>query len=139
MKRLVLISAVALAAAPAHADGIVAALNLPAGTVLSAADITPDPGQPDGLSPAQAVGLETRLAVYQGRPITAATLVRPTLVGRNQIVTLAYASAALRIETEGRALGAGGAGDVIRVMNLSSRTTLNARINPDGTLTVAPR
>ena len=54
-------------------------------------------------------------------------------------MTLAYESAALRIETEGRALGAGGEGDVIRVMNISSRATLMARVNADGSVTVAQR
>ena len=58
---------------------------------------------------------------------------------RNQVVTLRYERAGLSIETEGRALGAGGEGDVIRVMNLSSRATLMARINADGSATVAQR
>ena len=41
--------------------------------------------------------------------------------------------------TLGRALGAGGEGDVIRVMNISSRATLMARVNADGSVTVAQR
>ncbi|SEH61200.1 flagellar basal body P-ring formation chaperone FlgA [Paracoccus alkenifer] len=129
----------ALLPGTALADGLVATRVLPAGTVLTAADIAPLPGTGSGLTPDQAIGLQLRSAVYEGRPITAAHLAAPTLVSRNQIVTLSYDSAALRIETEARALGAGGAGDVIRVMNLASRATLNARINPDGSLSVAQR
>ena len=128
----------ALLPGTALADGLVASRVLPAGTVLTAADIIPAAGG-SGLSAEQAIGQQLRSAVYQGRPITAAHLTTPTLVSRNQIVTLAYDNAALRIETEGRALGAGSAGDVIRVMNLASRATLSARINPDGTLSVAQR
>ncbi|WP_373487298.1 flagella basal body P-ring formation protein FlgA, partial [Blastomonas sp.] len=34
--------------------------------------------------------------------------------------------------TDGRALGRAGVGDVIRVMNLTSRTTVTAQIGADG-------
>ena len=61
---------------------------------------------------------------------------RGRAVKRNQIVTLAYEKAALRIEAEGRALGAGGIGEVIRVMNSTSRVTVSGRIAADGTVVV---
>lgn len=121
------------------ADEIAAARTMPAGTVLTDADLTITAGPDIGLTPADAIGKQLRMAVYQGRAITRGQLATPTLVARNQLVTLAYENAALRIETEGRALGAGGEGDVIRVMNLSSRATLTARINADGSVTVAQR
>lgn len=134
-----LIPFVALVPATALADDLVATRNLPAGTILTAADVTVAASPRPGPALADALGHELRTAVYQGRPIQAGQLISPTLVARNQLVTVAYENAALRIETEGRALGAGGAGDVIRVMNLVSRATLIARINADGTLTVAQR
>ena len=121
------------------ADELTATRNLPAGTILTEADLGVSPSPRIGPTPAEAVGKQLRTAAYQGRPIQAGQLASPTLVSRNQIVTLAYESTALRIETEGRALGAGGAGDVIRVMNIASRATLTARINPDGSVTVAQR
>lgn len=129
----------ALLPAAALADELTATRVLPAGTILTAADMAVTATPRRGLSPDEAVGQQLRTAVYEGRPITASHLTAPTLVSRNQIVTLAYESAALRIETEGRALAAGGEGDVIRVMNLTSRTTLNARIKADGSLTVDQR
>ena len=134
-----LILCLALLPAAALADDLVALRHLPAGTILSAEDIAVSPGPRAGILPAEAVGKQLRTAVYEGRPISKGHLTTPTLVSRNQLVTLAYESAALRIETEGRALGAGGEGDVIRVMNLGSRATLMARINADGTVTVAQR
>lgn len=121
------------------ADEIAAARTLTAGTVLAEADLIVRTSPQSGLAPADAVGRQLRVAVYEGRPITRGQLAAPTLVTRNQLVTLAYEHAALRIETEGRALGAGGEGDVIRVMNLSSRATLTARINADGSVSVAQR
>ena len=121
------------------ADEITAARTLPAGTVLAPEDLSVAVTARVGLTPPDAIGKQLRVAVYEGRPITAGQLTAPTLVAPNQLVTLAYESAALRIETEGRALGAGGEGDVIRVMNISSRATLMARVNADGSVTVAQR
>ena len=135
--RLVLL--LALLPSAALADDLVAIRNLPAGTILAAGDVAVAPSPRAGLAPADALGKQLRIAVYEGRPISKGQLSTPTLVSRNQLVTLAYENAALRIETEGRALGAGGEGDLIRVMNLSSRATLMARINADGTVTVAQR
>lgn len=117
--------------------GAVAGRNLPAGTILSAADIASGPGA--GIDPAAALGLQTRVAVYAGRPIQADDLSAPDLVSRNQVVTLRYERGGLTIETEGRALGSGSAGAKVRVMNLSSRAMLNARVNADGSLSVAER
>ncbi|SDL17860.1 flagellar basal body P-ring formation chaperone FlgA [Paracoccus chinensis] len=134
-----LILMLALLPAAALADDLVATRNLPAGTILATGDVAVTPSARAGLAPADALGKQLRTAVYEGRPISKGQLTTPTLVSRNQLVTLAYENAALRIETEGRALGAGGEGDLIRVMNLSSRATLMARINADGTLTVAQR
>jgi flagellar basal body P-ring formation protein FlgA len=49
---------------------------------------------------------------------------------------LRYAAGPLAITTEGRALARGGAGDVIRVLNLSSRNTVTGRVQPDGAVSV---
>lgn len=129
----------ALLPAAGLADELVATRHLPAGTILAPEDIAVAPGPRHDPALADALGQQLRTAVYEGRAISKGQLTAPTLVSRNQLVTLAYESAALRIETEGRALGSGGEGDIIRVMNLSSRATLMARINADGTLTVAQR
>lgn len=126
-------------ACPAFADQMLATRMLPAGTVLSHSDLSSD-GSVNAVSLIeQSVGKELRVAVYEGRPVLRSQLRAPTVIDRNQLITLAYEQDALRIETEGRALAAGGEGDVIRVMNLSSRATLMARVNSDGTATVAQR
>jgi flagella basal body P-ring formation protein FlgA len=69
--------------------------------------------------------------------VRAADLGPPALVDRNQIVALDFRAGGLSIRAEGRALARGGAGDVIRVMNLASRTTVSGRIRPDGVVDVA--
>lgn len=127
-----------IAALPAAAGGLAASRNLPAGTVISAADLRAIDSKTPGLTdPSQAIGLQTRITIYEGRPIQASLLQTPKLVSRNQIVQLAFERGALRIVSDGRALDEGAAGDLIRVMNLGSRNTITARVNPDGTLSVA--
>jgi flagella basal body P-ring formation protein FlgA len=58
------------------------------------------------------------------------------VVERNQIVPISFLSGGLAIKAEGRALARGGVGDVIRVMNLQSRTTVSGQIAPDGQVLV---
>jgi len=76
------------------------------------------------------------VAIYPGRPVLAASLRRPALVERNQIVRLVYQTGALAIATEGRALGRGGAGEMIEVMNLSSHNKVTGLIGADGAVIV---
>jgi flagella basal body P-ring formation protein FlgA len=42
----------------------------------------------------------------------------------------------LLIATEGRALARGGAGDYLRVLNLSSRNTITGRVDKSGAVVV---
>lgn len=86
--------------------------------------------------PARLVGQEARVALYAGRPIRPGDVVPPAVVDRNQPVTLVFDHGALIISTEGRALGRGAVGEVIRVMNLSSRTTVSGRVRSDGAIEV---
>ena len=141
MRRRLLILAAVLPvsgmAGAAMAGSLAALRTLPAGSMISAGDITFDPALNGGLADtAQVIGKEARVTVYEGRPILASSVIAPTLVDRNQSVSVGYSRGGLSISTEGRALGRGGAGDVIRVLNIASRVTVSARINPDGTLSV---
>ena len=126
------------AATPALADSLIATRTIRAQTVLAAEDFAlVEADIPGALTdPAAAIGLEARVTLYAGRPITAAAVGSAALVERNQTVALVYRSGGLSILTEGRALTRGGQGDVIKVMNLTSRTTVMGTIGPDGTVAV---
>lgn len=119
-----------------HAESLVANRTIAAGHVIQAADLTRvEAAIPGAITdPEDAIGKETRQTIFPGRPIFLASLGAPTLIARNQIVTLIYESQGLSIKTEGRALSSGGTGDVIRVINLASRNTVVGRIQPDGTV-----
>lgn len=125
---------------PALAEAVVATRMIRAQAVIEAADMTlVDAEIPGALTELQAaLGQEARVAIYPGRPIRAQDLGRPAIVERNQIVPLTYRSGALSILTEGRALARGGVGDVIRVMNIASRSTVSGLIGPDGMVVVGP-
>lgn len=125
----------ALAPLPASAAVLAAARTLPAGTVITAADLRAVDGDRPGLSdPSEAIGLQTRLTIHEGRPLQASLLQAPKLISRNQMHPLVFQRGTLRIVTTARTLSDGAAGDVIRVMNLESRATVSAVVQPDGSL-----
>ncbi|QBX33534.1 flagellar basal body P-ring formation protein FlgA [Paracoccus liaowanqingii] len=134
-----LILALALLPGAVAAGGLGAARTLPAGSVIAAADLTViDTDRPSLTDPSAAIGMQTRITVYEGRPLHANMLRPPRLITRNQIVRLSFQRGALRIDTEGRALSDGAAGELIRVMNMGSRSTVSAQVMSDGTLAVTP-
>ncbi|MFT5064992.1 MAG: flagella basal body P-ring formation protein FlgA [Yoonia sp.] len=123
-----------LAATPLSAETVVAARTIPAQTLIApddllVRDVTIAGGESD---PLLFVGMESRVALYAGRPIRAGDVGFPAVVERNQIVSLIFLQNGLRIATEGRSLARAGPGETIRVMNLSSRSTVSARIGTDG-------
>jgi flagella basal body P-ring formation protein FlgA len=132
------IAAVAFAALSARAETPVAARTLRAHSVIGPGDLAISAADVPGAlkDPALIVGLETRVALYAGRPIMPGDVGPPALVERNQIVRLAYDAGGLSIVTEGRALDRAGAGDPLRVMNLASRTTVTGFVLADGTVAV---
>jgi flagella basal body P-ring formation protein FlgA len=124
----------------AAAESVIALRTIQAQSVVSEADLDHvDAVIPGAISDmALVVGQEARVTIYAGRPIRAADFGTPTLVDRNQIVPLIYAAGGLQIITEGRALGRGGAGDVIRVMNIASRSTVSGVVTDTGAVRVGP-
>lgn len=126
-------------AGPAAADTVVAACTIRPQTILSAADLSLKPGEVAGglEDPALIIGMETRVALYAGRPVRAGDVGPPAVIERNQIVPLVFERNGLRISTEGRSLDRAGPGDVVRVMNLSSRSTVSGRVTAEGRVMVS--
>lgn len=59
-----------------------------------------------------------------------------TAVRRNEVVQLIYAAPGLTLTARGRALGNGGVGDAIRVVNLQSNRTIEATVTGPGAAAV---
>lgn len=130
MKLFVFIYAAA-AMTTSEAAGVHAATALRPGAILTAADI--EVRAEGGIhSPDQFIGMELIRAVYPGQQIRLSDLRAPTLVKRNDIVSIEYRHGALAIIADARALDRGAAGDRIRVMNLGSRTTITATVTGAG-------
>ena len=130
----------ALLPASAMADSVVATRTIRAQSVIAAQDVAMVPAEITGALTATdaAVGQEAKVTLFAGRPVRAADLAAPALIQRNQVVPVVYQVAGLTIRTDGRALERGGAGAVIKVMNLSSHLTVQGAISPDGSVRVGP-
>lgn len=126
----------------AQADLVVAARQLPAGTVLSADDLQMlkmDLAQAAGYpvtSMQDAVGKKVRIALRSGAVVKSNQLVAVPVVVSGQLVTIVAESGGLRITIAGRAKSSGGTGDLVRVQNLSSGKELPARVVDASTVEV---
>lgn len=125
-------------ATPLAAEGLVPTRLIRPNEIILEGDITVSSDVPDrgAGTPEALIGLEARVLLYPGRPIGPADFGRPALVDRNQIVSLHYWAGGLAIQTEGRALARGAEGDLIKVMNLASKSTLSGRVRADGSVDV---
>jgi flagella basal body P-ring formation protein FlgA len=138
MKKRFLFLVMMLAAPDLSADILVPVRTIRAKEIISAEDLEPKVADIEGaLSDVRdIVGMEARVALYPGRPVRHEDVGPPAIIGRNDVVTIVFFQGGLRIETEGRALGRGALGETIRVMNLSSRTTVTGRVSGDGSIEV---
>ncbi len=127
-----------LVANSALADVVTPVRTIRPGALISETDLDLKPGDRPGAFDriSDVAGQEARTALYAGRPISFDAIGPPALVDRNQIVSIHFETQGLMITTEGRALERGGIGDRVRIMNLSSRSTLFGFVQADGTIRV---
>lgn len=127
-----------LLAWPVMAESVVATRMIKAKSVITKQDLaTVDADIAGALSDVSAaIGREARVQIYPGRPVRPGDIAAAAVVERNQIVALAYRQNGLSILTEARALARGAPGDIIDVLNLSSRSKVAGQIGPDGTVYV---
>lgn len=87
--------------------------------------------QPDAI-----VGLTARRALSSGVPILVSDLRRTALVRRGELVLLVLTVPGMQLTARGRALADGGEGDVVRVINESSRSIVEGVVLADGRISV---
>jgi flagella basal body P-ring formation protein FlgA len=87
---------------------------------------------PDITGTVDVVGLAARRALRPGQPLRRSDLMRPELVHRNDWVTLVYESPGMVITARGKALEAGGEGDVVSVLNVQSKRTVQGTVSGPG-------
>ncbi len=74
------------------------------------------------------VGKQARRAIKEGEPVLASQLQAPVMVNRGDEVVIFYALKTMNLTAKGKAMDAGGQGDVIRILNTSSNRTLMAKV-----------
>lgn len=112
----------------AMAGELVAARTLRVGTVLTAADVRVTQDTVGAVVPEGVIGKEIRRAVYAGRTISLSDLGPPTLIRRNDVVTMIYRSGSLGLRTQGRSLGRGGLGEMVEILNLDTRLKVRGTV-----------
>ncbi len=137
MRGLVLVVLLAFGT-PALAEILVPARTIRAKEIIGPQDLVPKSADVPGAvsHPDEILGQEARVSLYPGRPIRFSDIGPPAVVDRNDVVPLIFNHGGLTITAEGRAMGRGSAGEIIRVMNLSSRSTVTGRIRSDGSIEV---
>ncbi|MES2713410.1 MAG: flagellar basal body P-ring formation chaperone FlgA [Pseudomonadota bacterium] len=85
-----------------------------------------------------AVGKQLRRPVGAGIALMSADLGPPSLVGRNEPVTLILEAPGLSLAAAGRAMETGALGQVVPVMNLASRLIVEGRVVGPGRVRVTP-
>ncbi len=138
MRTFTIVLALALLAKSAFAETVVAKRTIRAHSVITSADVgLSQEAVAGGLSDVSAaLGQETRVMIYAGRPLLASDLGPPAVVDRNQIVTLLFRKGGLTIATEGRSMSRAAAGEAVRAVNLQSRLSVTGRVSGDGTVFV---
>jgi flagella basal body P-ring formation protein FlgA len=134
-------------AAPAARAGAVEALtyvrSLPAGAVLSAEDLawTPVTHAPsDAPSDAEAaIGLAVRKPVRAGSAVSARDLGAARVIAKNDTVSVHYRAGGVMLALQGKALGAAGVGETVRVLNPASKTVVEAVAAAPGLAVVGPQ
>jgi len=87
--------------------------------------------------PQAAAGLAARHQLRPGQPLRDADLMKPTLVQRNDIVTIFYQVPGIALTLRGQAQDAGAQGDTINVMNTQSKRVVQAVVVAPGRVAVA--
>ncbi len=86
----------------------------------------------------KAIGMQLRHPMRAGSPLRFADLAKPDLVQRDQSVVVIYRTPGIYLTTRGKALENGAEGDVVNVMNLTSKRTLTGVVTGRGQVTIEP-
>jgi flagella basal body P-ring formation protein FlgA len=86
----------------------------------------------------QLIGFAARRPLRPGQLLRTADVMRPEVVQRNDTVTLFYEVPGIRLTMRAKALEAGAEGDIINVLNLQSKRTLQATVRGPGRVSITP-
>jgi flagella basal body P-ring formation protein FlgA len=111
---------------------------IPAGTALKASDLKlmrrPKSEYAANIvtDPEQAAGLASRQPLRPGHLLRQTDLTKPEVIARNESVTITYEVPGIVLSMRGKAVEAGAQGDVISVLNVQSKRTIQATVAGPG-------
>jgi flagellar basal body P-ring formation protein FlgA len=85
---------------------------------------------------ARVTGMALRRAMRAGQVLRQADLMRPELVQRNENVTLVFEAPGIMLTSRAKALETGAEGDLISVVNVQSKRTVQGTVTGPSTVTV---
>jgi len=125
-------------------DALVPTHEIVLGQVLKASDLAVE-RRPKAASTstaliavAQAEGLSAKHALRAGQVIRQADVAKPELVGRGETVTIMFQVPGIMVTVLGKASDSGALGDVISVVNVQSKHTIQATVIGPGRVSVNP-
>jgi flagella basal body P-ring formation protein FlgA len=86
-----------------------------------------------------ALGKAARRSLRAGSALRPGDLMQPDLVHRNDLVTILFEMPGITLTARGKALDAGGEGDLVAVVNPQSNRTLHATVRGPGLVVVSPQ
>jgi flagella basal body P-ring formation protein FlgA len=119
------------------------AANLAAGTILSAADIEMRPaslhnGDTSGFADAnELIGMQLNRQSREGMLLKATDVSAPSLVTRNDLVTIYYRQGPMTLTVKGQAVTSGAIGAPVQVLNLMSNRVITATAFAAGAVEVS--
>lgn len=84
-----------------------------------------------------AVGLAVKRPLRAGSVLHSADLIKAEVIQRNEAIMIVYVVPGVILTVRGKALEAGGVGDVVNVLNTQSNRTVQATVTGPGRVTIA--
>jgi len=118
-------------------EAVVPLRAIAAGEVLKASDVMIERRpKTDVVAIEDVIGFAAKRALKAGQVIRTGDVIKPEMVGRNETVTIVFEAPGMLLSIRGTALEAGAQGDIINVLNVQSKRTIQATVSGKGRVAV---
>jgi flagella basal body P-ring formation protein FlgA len=125
------------------AEAVIPLRTIALGAVIKSSDVMIERRpKTDVVAIEDVLGFAAKRALKAGQVIRATDVMKQELVGRNETVTIVYEVPGMLLTIRGKSLDAGAKGDVVNVLNIQSKRTIQATVSGPGrvnVITAAPR
>jgi flagellar basal body P-ring formation protein FlgA len=119
------------------AEAVIPLRAIAAGEVIKSSDVMIERRpKTDAIAIEDVLGFAAKRALKPGQVIRAGDVAKQELVGRNETVTIYYEAPGIVLTIRGKALDAGAMGDVVNVLNIQSKRTIQATVSGPGRVNV---